>query len=223
MVKTINGGKPDESGNIALDFMPKSGGTFTGRINFLSSAHFIDGGDAALKSLTTTGDISSAGSIHSGGNIDATGYVTGAKTYHGVYNDYAELFPRGEETRPGDIIALDLSSQKERYVKATRASRRVVGVHSDEFATLIGGKTPTDGSDLLAANEKIYPCISGWPREDMGHRPSTHWRPYRPLHDPRVGCAPQACTSPVQTQVVGYAVEGDNRTDLRRIRIRIGG
>ena len=52
MVKTINGGKPDASGNIDLDFMPKSGGTFTGRINFFNGTYFIDsssqnGGDAA--------------------------------------------------------------------------------------------------------------------------------------------------------------------------------
>ena len=40
MVKTINGGKPDESGNIDLNFMPKSGGTFTGRINFFSGTYF---------------------------------------------------------------------------------------------------------------------------------------------------------------------------------------
>ena len=224
MVKTINGGKPDASGNIDLNFMPKSGGTFTGRINFLSSAHFIDGGNATLKNLTTTGDISSTGSIHSGGNIDATGYVTGAKTYHGVYNDYAELFPRGEETRPGDIIALDLSSQKERYVKATRASRRVVGVHSDEFATLIGGKTPTDGSDLLAANEKDFIPVSLAGRVRTWVIGPVHTGDLIvPSTTPGVGCAPQACTSPTQAQVVGYAVEGDDRTDLRRIRIRIGG
>lgn len=229
MVKTINGGKPDESGNIDLNFMPKSGGTFTGRINFFSGTYFIDGsnqngGSASLRNLTTTGTISSTGSIHSGGNIDATGYVTGAKTYHGVYNDYAELFPRGEETRPGDIIALDLDSQKERYVKATRASRRVVGVHSDEFATLIGGKTPTDGSDLLAANEKDFIPVSLAGRVRTWVIGPVHTGDLIvPSTTPGVGCAPQACISPAQTQVVGYAVEGDDRTDLRRIRVRIGG
>ena len=56
-------------------------------------------GDAHFKSLAASGDISAQ------------------RVYDAVYNDYAELMPRGEQTEPGDIIALDTGSQTERYIK----------------------------------------------------------------------------------------------------------
>ena len=81
-----------------------------------------------------------------------------------------------------------------------------------------------DGSDLLAANEKDFIPVSLAGRVRTWVIGPVHTGDLIvPSTTPGVGCAPQACTSPVQTQVVGYAVEGDNRTDLRRIRIRIGG
>ena len=229
VVKSINGNGPDAAGNVELDFMPKPGGTFSGRVNFQDSTHYIDsgsgtGGNAVLRNLQTTGSITSSGNIQSSGNIEATGYVTGSKTYHGVYNDYAELFPKGEETQPGDIIALDLESQAERYVKATRSSRRVVGVHTDEFATLIGGQQPEDGTDLLAANQEKYIPVSLAGRVRVWVIGPVHTGDLIiPSVHPGVGCVPQACAAPDRAQVVGYAVEGDSRMDLRRIRVRIGG
>ena len=61
------------------------------------------------------------------------------RVFEAVYNDYAELMPRGEDTEPGDIIALDTNSQQEKYVKATNLSSRIAGIHSDEYGMLIGG------------------------------------------------------------------------------------
>ena len=87
-----------------------------GTVHYVTSA-----GDAHFKSLAVSGDISAQ------------------RVYDAVYNDYAELMPRGEQTEPGDIIALDTGSQTERYIKATNLSGRIAGIHTDEYAMLIGG------------------------------------------------------------------------------------
>lgn len=86
-----------------------------------------------------------------GGNITGFG-----KVYNAVWNDYAEFFERGEETEPGDIIALDINSDKERYVKASNENPIVVGVHSNSFAHLIGGEEPQNGEDFFDYNIKKF-------------------------------------------------------------------
>lgn len=73
-------------------------------------------------------------------NTSFPGVLTAARVVTARYNDYAEFFERGEETEAGDIIALDLSSDEERYVKATPKNRVIVGIHSDEYAHIIGGE-----------------------------------------------------------------------------------
>lgn len=73
-------------------------------------------------------------------NTSFPGVLTASRVVNAQYNDYAEFFERGEETEAGDIIALDLSSDEERYVKATPRNRVIVGIHSDEYAHIIGGK-----------------------------------------------------------------------------------
>lgn len=73
-------------------------------------------------------------------NTSFPGVLTAARVVNSQYNDYAEFFERGEETEAGDIIALDLSSDEERYVKATPRNRVIVGIHSDEYAHIIGGE-----------------------------------------------------------------------------------
>lgn len=74
------------------------------------------------------------------GHLTVTGDVRASKVFNAVWNDYAEFFERGEETEPGDLIALDCSSDKEQYIKASLENPVLVGVHSDSFAHLIGGK-----------------------------------------------------------------------------------
>lgn len=73
-------------------------------------------------------------------NTSFPGVLTASRVVNAQYNDYAEFFERGEETEAGDIIALDLSSDEERYVKATPRNRVIVGIHSDEYAHIIGGE-----------------------------------------------------------------------------------
>lgn len=68
-----------------------------------------------------------------------TGVLTCDKVVNAVYNDYAELFPKGEETEPGDLLVLDTNSDEEKYIKSSKNNKHVVGVHSDEYGHLIGG------------------------------------------------------------------------------------
>ena len=70
-----------------------------------------------------------------------------SKVYNAVWNDYAELFERGSKTEPGDIVMLDIDSDKEQYCIAKRNSGPVIGVHSDTYAQLIGGEKVPDGQD----------------------------------------------------------------------------
>ena len=127
-----------------LGAMRNVGGTFTGTVYFANgTAHYIAStGDAHVRSLGVTED------------------VTARRVYDAVYNDYAEFMPRGENTEPGDIIALDTSSQTERYIKATNLSNRIAGVHTDEYAMLIGGNKVEEGQDFLARNLPLFIPVS---------------------------------------------------------------
>lgn len=88
-------------------------------------------------------------------DIDANN-ITAAKVYNAVWNDYAEFYPKGEETEAGDIIMLDINSKEEKYVKATEGSTTVVGVHSDTYGHLIGGEEAPDGREFVEYNSKKY-------------------------------------------------------------------
>lgn len=113
-------------------YLLKSGGTMTGTINFGSSSYYVD----------------------------TSGVANFSKCYGAVYNDYAEFFPRGEDTEPGDIIALDENNKEEKYIKATNKSSIIAGVHSDEYAMLIGGEAVSIGEDYISKNIKKYIPVS---------------------------------------------------------------
>ena len=96
--------------------------------------------------------------IYTGGSISVGGTISGSKVYNAVYNDYAEFFEKEESIRfePGDIVALDDSRKgEELYVKATDKSKIIVGVCTNEFAHIIGGKAKT-----IEENEKDFVPVS---------------------------------------------------------------
>jgi hypothetical protein len=78
------------------------------------------------------------------GNSTAGGKGTlwAARSENPIYSDYAELFPKNPKTHtePGDIIVVDETVETEEYTLSTNSMRRVVGVHSDNYAVLIGGR-----------------------------------------------------------------------------------
>lgn len=192
----------------ALGAMRNTGGTFTGTVYFANgTAHYVgSAGDAHFKSLTASEDIHAK------------------RVFEAVYNDYAELMPRGEQTDPGDIIALDTNSQQEKYVKATNLSSRIAGIHSDEYGMLIGGEQVNDGEDFLEKNLPLFIPVS------LAGR--VHTKVVGPVstgdcivlsHIPGVGRAAKPCEYIDPCKVVGYAVEGDNLTEQRRLKVRVRG
>ena len=186
-----------------LGAMPTSGGTFTGAVRFQQSTYF--GTDNSYY-------------------VGSDGTANFRKVYGAVYNDYAEWFPRGCDTKPGDIIALDVGSQTERYIKAVGKMDRVVGVHTDEYAYLIGGDTPDEKDDNFKANiEKYIPIsLAGRVRVRVTGRVKTGDL-ILPSGTPGIGRAACAGEFAPAECIVGYAVEGDDRTDERRIRVRVRG
>lgn len=191
----------------ALGAMRTAGGTFTGIVYFANgnTCYINATGDAVLKSLTTTGDIHAQ------------------RVYDSVYNDYAEFMPRGEQTEPGDIVALDTGGQTERYIKATAESTCIAGVHSDEYAMLIGGEAAKAGEDYFAKNIPHFIPVSL-----AGRIHAKVIGPVRPgdrivvSETPGVGRAAAAGEPLDYRKVVGYAVEGDAEKGLRRLRVRVG-
>ena len=83
-------------------------------------------------------------------------WTQGEVITNACWNDYAEFYPKGEETEPGDIIMLDINSKEEKYIKATEGSTTVVGVHSDSYGHLIGGDEVPDGREFVEYNSKKY-------------------------------------------------------------------
>ena len=193
---------------LNLGAMRNAGGTFTGTVYFANgTTHYVAStGDAHLKSLAVSGDISAQ------------------RVFDAVYNDYAEFMPRGEQTESGDIIALDTESKTERYIKATNLSDRIAGVHTDEYAMLIGGNKVDDGQDFLTENLPYFIPVSLAGRVHTKVIGPVHTGDYIVLSNiPGVGRAIGSCEAYPANKIVGYACEGDDLTDLRLIKVRVGG
>lgn len=181
---------------INIGALPSSGGVMKGTLFFGSTNYYVNNYGVAVFS----------------------------KAYGAVYNDYAELFPRGGATQPGDIIALDTDSQIERYVRADDTSKRVVGVHTDEYAMLIGGDLPNNGTSLDDYNiDKYIPVsLAGRVRVRVIGKIKTGDL-IVPSKVPGIGRAVEDGEVVSPDIVVGYAVEGDDLFCERRIRVRVKG
>ena len=175
--------------------MPTGGGTFYGTVSFGNTTYYIN----------------------------TSGVANFSKCYGAVYNDYAEWFPRGGETEPGDIIALDVTSQNERYVRADARCKMIAGVHSDEYAMLIGGEYASDTEDYHEKNiGKYIPVALAGRVMTRVTGPICTGDIILPSDIPGVGRAARKDEQYSSCCVVGYAVESDDRTDVRRLRIRVG-
>lgn len=156
------GGNTVVQSNASFDFQNTP--TFSNGIRVNNSAVFNANVQANTFTCPNQADIGTGkfGAIQVSGNASITGNttvggnLTASRVYNAVFSDYAELFPRGEETEVGDIIALDTISDKEQYVKAAKNSKLIVGVHSGQYAHLIGGEIPPAGEDFIEYNLKHY-------------------------------------------------------------------
>lgn len=123
----------------AVGALPIGGGTITGTLT--------------VNGKTTMADVQINGNLVGTSGKTISGF---GKVYNAIWNDYAEFFERGEGTEIGDIIALNLLSEKEQYIKASNENNCVVGVHSNEFAILIGGEEAPEGIDYYKHNIKKF-------------------------------------------------------------------
>lgn len=150
-----------------------------------------------------------------------SGSLSATKVTTAVYNDYAEFFPRGEKTEPGDIIALDMDSENEQYIKAT-ANSIVAGVHSNEYAHIIGGEEAPEGEDHTEYNIKKYIPISLAGRVHVKVIGKVKRGDYIVASD--IAGVGIATDKPENGRaIVGYAVESNDVEDIKMIKVRVKG
>lgn len=155
------------------------------------------------------------------GNVVLTGTLTATQVFNAVYNDYAEFFPRGEDTERGDIIACDEASTREQYVKATDKSLCVVGVQSEEFAQIIGGLQVEEGKGVMETNIRQFIPVAMAGRVHVKYfGKAIVGTKVVPSEIPGVGRAWQEGDS--LDHVVGRIVEPDTRQDVRLVKILVG-
>lgn len=151
--------------------------------------------------------------------VDKNGVAKFSKCYGAVYNDYAEFFPRGEETEPGDIIALKENSAEEKYVKATNKSKIVVGIHSNEYAMLIGGDQYDNSDDYISKNIKKYIPVSLCGRVYVKVIGNVDIGDYIiPSDIPGIGISSKEYSN----LSVGRVIESSNSNGIHKVRIIIG-
>ena len=144
-------------------------------------------------------------------NIIENGVVRNA-----IYNnDYAEFFPRGEETEAGDIVALDENSQVERYVKATDKSKLVVGVHSNTYGYILGGEETLEESEKthipVGLSGRVYVKFKGKSILGEGVVPSDTPGVGR-LYDDLLDSS---------RKIVGYIVEDTNQSSKEERLVKV--
>ena len=151
----------------------------------------------------------------------STGILTATKVVNPVYSDYAEFFPRGEETEPGDIVALDMDSVEESYVKAC-GDCIVAGVHSNEFAQIIGGDYPPKEEDYIEYNLPKFIPVALAGRVHIKVVGAVKKGTYIIVSDiPGVGIA---CDAPQDMRcVVGYALESSDDEGIKKVLVRVKG
>ena len=173
---------------------------------------------------STTGDGIVNGDLYVNGDISTTdgdlnvdGDVYADHVYNAVYNDYAEYFPKGEETEPGDVIVLDLDSDKERYIKSRANNKIVVGVYSDEYAFLIGGNKTSE-----AENKKYFIPVSLAGRVKVKFTGLAKKGTYVVASEINGVARAYIKNEDEPEQIFGILVEEDNKEDeIRRLKIKL--
>lgn len=147
------------------------------------------------------------------GNASFSGTITASAVYNAVWNDYAEFFPKGEETKDGDIIALDENSKVEQYIKATSKSKLIVGVHSNTYGHILGGK------ESIEKSLETYIPVGLVGRVDVNFiGKCSLGDPVVPSEIPGVGCVYSKKYK--ANQIIGYVVEDIQGTEnFRKVKI----
>lgn len=168
--------------------------------------------------------MNTSGNMIGTGALSMSGTITGSKVYNAVLNDYAELFPKLESTitEEGDIIALSETEDNEVYELATSNHCLIIGVHSGEFAHLIGGNEAPEGEDFYEFNKKdhipvglagrVHVKFIGVAKKGMKVVPSDIAGVGKQF-DPKTDN---------YDQVIGYIVENNPNEEIKKVKIKIG-
>ena len=219
-----------EGTSLTIDSITSNTITSSGDIsgtNIIANAMLTAEDITSTKSLTTPTIVSSSkdedgvSTLSVESNIDCFEYEITANKLYGVgSNTYADYFERGEETEDGDIIALDVSSTKESYVKATKDSLLIIGVHSDTYGCILGGTT-----DDIIEGQDDDPIIHFIPVGLKGRvnvkfkGKSQLGEAVVPSETPGVGCLYDSSVN-TERQIIGYIVEDSSETEeLRKVKI----
>ena len=218
-VDTVNyavAAERDSKGTIICDgYLSRSGGSLLGEASSYTlgttSLNFVNTNDTVYVSLGNNGY---EFKIPSSGSASYNGTITANAVYNATWNDYAEFFERGEQTEVGDIIAVDLGSETEQYVKASLDNQIVVGVHSDTFGHLIGGDQPPEGEDFVQYNmPKFIP---------VGLKGRVYVKVNGPVSKGevvRVSEVPGVGTTSGSASIVGYAVETKSSEGVGLVKV----
>lgn len=153
-------------------------------------------------------------------NIRASS-VTADTVYGAVWNDYAEFFPRGEQTEPGDIVMLNLNAENEEYIKAVEGAECIAGVHSGEFSHIIGGELSPNNSDFMQHNLAKYIPVGLAGRVHVNFIGNAKKGGYVvPSEIPGFGRLFDA-TRDSHKSIIGFLVEEDELTTERKLKIKI--
>ena len=88
---------------------------------------------------------------------------------------------------------------------------------------LIGGQVAKDGEDYLEKNIKAYIPVALAGRVHVNVVGTVRTGDYIvPSEIPGVGRAVKSCEISKNGQIVGYAVESDDRTEIRKLLVRVG-
>lgn len=159
-----------------------------------------------------------------GGSINVTGDIRGARVFNAVWNDYAEYFPKKKNyiTEPGDIIALSETENDEIYELATDKHNTIVGVHSDCYGHLIGGEQPPEDIEYEEYNKNKFIPIG------LSGRLSVKFKGIAkkgmkvvPSEIPGVGREFDKSKDEYD-KVIGFLVENNNNTEIKRVKMKIG-
>lgn len=190
--------------------------------NITGNKNLIINGTGYVKGTTTfVGASTFSKNINVSGSATVAGTITGSKVYNAVFNDYAEYFERGEETEPGDIIALDIHSEQEKYVKATPINEmNIVGVHSDSYGHILGGETPPDpDTSFEEHNIKNFIPVGLVGRVNMKiHGIIQKGNPVSLSQDlPGVGVRNTSGFG----KIIGFAVESNNNQETKLVKVKL--
>lgn len=197
--------------------------TITGKVLISNTTLTVKTTSNLVGDVTMGGNVNIGKDVAISGTTRVSGDIYARKVYSAVWNDYAEFFERGEDTEPGDIIALDMNSNKEVYIKAKEGDTSIAGIHSDNYGSLIGGEDVPEGidEDYDSYNLKKFIPVGLAGRLNVKFIGKAKKGEKVVVSEiPGVGRLYDDTKDNVFS-IIGFLVEEDNRTDQRLLKIKI--